>query len=84
MIRIASEPARARIGRADQGECRGVYHTPISSYESNPSILHRLSEALKCGRSELRHLVEEQHSVVCERHLTGAWRTSSPDQTGDR
>ncbi len=73
--------ARTRVHRGHQHHARGIRNGDACAHEVNAVVLERLAERLECRPPELRQLVEEQHAVVRERHLTRARRIPAAHQS---
>ena len=70
--------ARTRIGGAHQLEPGRHRHVMIDPPNRHPARLERLPHGVKHRRSELAHLVEEQHTAMGERDLAGANHVGTP------
>ena len=82
--RIAGEPARARVHRADEHEAGGEDRRARRAGDRHAPFLERLTQHLQDVAAELEHLVEEQHAVMREADLAGTRLRSAADQRGVR
>ncbi len=80
---IAVEAARARVRRAHQREAGREPQPAFRPHQGDVAVFQRLPERLQRRRTELGHLVEEEHAVVRERRLAGS-RRRLPLQRGRR
>ena len=78
--RVAEEPARTRVHRADQHEPRGEDRRARRPRDSDRALLERLAQHFEHVPAELGHLVEEQHAVVREADLAGTRMLSAADE----
>ena len=70
--RVAREPARAWIHRADQHEVRGKHGRPRGPRDRDDAFFERLAQHFQRRRRELEHFVKEQHAVMREADLARA------------
>ena len=82
---IAVEPAGARVGRGDQREPRRELDRARSAGHHDATVLERLPQTFERVAPELRELVQEEHPVMRQAHLSRAQeRRPAAEETGDR
>ena len=76
-------PARARVHRSDEEERRRERDRPAGPAHPDHPFLERLAQRLEGRHGELAQLVEEEHAVGRQAHLTGSERPAAPADEGD-
>jgi hypothetical protein len=82
--RIAEVAAGAGVHRRHELEAGRKVGPGAGARDGEPAGLERLPQCLEGGARELRKLVEEEHPVVRQRGLPGAWRRAAADERGRR
>src|SRR5680860_275452 len=66
---LSREPARARVdGRHERAARRELHGAALATY-GHKSVFQRLPESFQHIPGKLNHLIQEQDSKVCQRHL---------------
>ncbi len=77
---VAAKAARTRIHRRHEHEPRRKDRRSRRPRDRDASLFERLPQHFEDAAIELRHLVQEQHAVVRERDLPGAWNRPAADE----
>jgi len=68
---VVEEAAAARVHRDDKLKARRVGYVNIRPRHRHPAGFQRLTQRFKHLPGELRQLVQEEHTIVCQTDLTG-------------
>ena len=80
LVGVVIVAARAGVHRGYEREVRRVINRVAHPRDGYMFILHRLAQHLQHRVSKLGHLVEEQHAIVCQRHLTRLGRVTTANE----